>query len=166
MNNRGVIVVYILCVWFVISFVTNLIGPLMPVIIHDFGLSLALALAPYFKPISSIEVASESVSAARTALRLDSSLAQPHVALGIVYCQAYRWDSASVEFQKALELRSPDDIEPLIQYGRFLLFKGHIAAGLRQFLIARSTEPVSAVVRSWPAPKLTTASKVGTSSGR
>jgi serine/threonine-protein kinase len=115
------------------------------------GLSLALALAPYFKPISSIEVASESVSAARTALRLDSSLAQPHVALGIVYCQAYRWDSASVEFQKALELRSPDDIEPLIQYGRFLLFKGHIAAGLRQFLIARSTEPVSAVVRSWVA---------------
>ena len=48
MNNRGVIVVYILCVWFVISFVTNLIGPLMPVIIHDFGLSLALAgLLPF-----------------------------------------------------------------------------------------------------------------------
>jgi hypothetical protein len=48
MNNRGVIVVYILCVWFVISFVTNLIGPLMPVIIHDFELSLALAgLLPF-----------------------------------------------------------------------------------------------------------------------
>jgi sugar/nucleoside kinase (ribokinase family) len=48
MKNRGVIVVYILCVWFVISFVTNLIGPLMPVIIHDFGLSLALAgLLPF-----------------------------------------------------------------------------------------------------------------------
>jgi MFS transporter, FHS family, L-fucose permease len=34
---------YIMCVWFVISFVTNLIGPLMPIIIGDFHLSLALA---------------------------------------------------------------------------------------------------------------------------
>jgi len=43
MANRGLIVVYILCVWFVISFVTNIIGPLMPVIISDFHLSLTLA---------------------------------------------------------------------------------------------------------------------------
>jgi fucose permease len=33
---------YIMAVWFVISFVTNLIGPLMPIIIRDFNLSLAL----------------------------------------------------------------------------------------------------------------------------
>lgn len=43
MANRGLIVAYILCVWFVISFVTNIIGPLMPVIISDFHLSLTLA---------------------------------------------------------------------------------------------------------------------------
>lgn len=43
MKNRSLIIVYILFVWFVISFVTNLIGPLMPVIIRDYGLSLALA---------------------------------------------------------------------------------------------------------------------------
>ncbi len=43
MKGRGLIVVYILCVWFVISFVTNLIGPLMPIIIGDFKLNLALA---------------------------------------------------------------------------------------------------------------------------
>jgi MFS transporter, FHS family, L-fucose permease len=34
---------YIMAVWFVISFVTNLIGPLMPVVIADFHLSLGLA---------------------------------------------------------------------------------------------------------------------------
>lgn len=34
---------YILVIWFVISFVTNLLGPLMPVLIKDFHLSLALA---------------------------------------------------------------------------------------------------------------------------
>jgi fucose permease len=42
--NRGVLVmVYIMIVWFAISFVTNLIGPLMPNIIRDFHLSLSLA---------------------------------------------------------------------------------------------------------------------------
>jgi fucose permease len=34
---------FIMVIWFVISFVTNLIGPLMPTIISDFHLSLALA---------------------------------------------------------------------------------------------------------------------------
>jgi FHS family L-fucose permease-like MFS transporter len=44
MQTRSpLVIVYILCVWFVISFVTNLIGPLMPIVIDDFDLSLALA---------------------------------------------------------------------------------------------------------------------------
>lgn len=42
-TRRAAIVVYILAIWFVISFVTNIIGPLMPTIIGDFGLNLALA---------------------------------------------------------------------------------------------------------------------------
>ena len=43
MANRTLVVCYILIVWFAISFVTNIIGPLMPFIIKDFGLSLTLA---------------------------------------------------------------------------------------------------------------------------
>lgn len=43
MQNRGLVIGYILVVWFVISFVTNIIGPLMPLIIADFHLSLTLA---------------------------------------------------------------------------------------------------------------------------
>jgi FHS family L-fucose permease-like MFS transporter len=43
MTRRVLIIGYILVVWFVISFVTNLIGPLMPTMIGDFHLSLALA---------------------------------------------------------------------------------------------------------------------------
>jgi FHS family L-fucose permease-like MFS transporter len=43
MNRRAAIIVYIMAVWFVISFVTNLIGPLMPILIGDFHLSLGLA---------------------------------------------------------------------------------------------------------------------------
>ncbi len=41
-------VILILVIWFAISFVTNIIGPLMPVIIDDFGLTLTLAaLLPF-----------------------------------------------------------------------------------------------------------------------
>lgn len=43
MRKQALIILYIMIVWFVISFVTNLIGPLMPIIIGDFHLSLALA---------------------------------------------------------------------------------------------------------------------------
>lgn len=43
MKNRLLVIVYILCIWFAISFVTNIIGPLMPIIISDFSLNLTLA---------------------------------------------------------------------------------------------------------------------------
>src|ERR1044071_2116248 len=43
MRTRVLIISYIMLVWFVISFVTNLIGPLMPIIIGDFHLSLGMA---------------------------------------------------------------------------------------------------------------------------
>jgi len=43
MSRNALLMAYIMAVWFVISFVTNLIGPLMPVVISDFNLSLGLA---------------------------------------------------------------------------------------------------------------------------
>jgi serine/threonine-protein kinase len=115
------------------------------------GLSLALALAPYFEPISTREVSGPVRSAAERALRLDPTLAPPHVALGLVHQFAYQWDSAAVEFQTAVRLRKADDIEPLVQYGRYMLHTGRSADALKQFLAARRTEPASALVSSWVA---------------
>src|SRR5690242_21874291 len=43
MTRTIFLMAYIMVIWFVISFVTNLIGPLMPVVISDFHLSLGLA---------------------------------------------------------------------------------------------------------------------------
>lgn len=43
MTKTVLLMAYIMVVWFVISFVTNLIGPLMPIVISDFHLSLAFA---------------------------------------------------------------------------------------------------------------------------
>ena len=115
------------------------------------GLSLALALAPYFEPITTRQVSGEVRTASARALRLDSTLAPPHVALGMVHQYAYHWDSAAVELQTAVRLRKPDDIEPLVQYGRYMLHQGRAADAMQQFLIARRTEPASALVSSWLA---------------
>lgn len=43
MKHRRLILVYILLIWFAISFVTNLMGPLMPVLISYYRLSLSMA---------------------------------------------------------------------------------------------------------------------------
>jgi len=43
MSRSPITVAYLLAMWFVISFVTNILGPIMPVIVRDFHLSLGLA---------------------------------------------------------------------------------------------------------------------------
>jgi tetratricopeptide (TPR) repeat protein len=115
------------------------------------GLSVALALSPYFEPISTREVSGEVRSAAQRALRLDPTLAPPHVALGLVHQFEYVWDSARAEFETAVRLRDSGDVEPLVQYGRYMLHQGRAADGLKQFLVARGEQPASALVSSWVA---------------
>ena len=115
------------------------------------GLSLALALTPYYEPVPTRAVAEEATAAAKRALQLDSTLAEPHVALGLVSQHAFDWTTAQREFDLAVRLRGGGDAEPLIQYGRHLVFRGKLDDGLRQFFAARQTEPASAIVRSWIA---------------
>ncbi|WP_353197757.1 MFS transporter [Parapedobacter defluvii] len=43
MKSNNLLVILILCIWFLISFVTNILGPMLPIIISDFQLSLTLA---------------------------------------------------------------------------------------------------------------------------
>ncbi len=43
MKRNHLIVFLILCIWFVISFITNILGPIMPVIIDNYNLSLTMA---------------------------------------------------------------------------------------------------------------------------
>ncbi|WP_353197706.1 MFS transporter [Parapedobacter defluvii] len=43
MNKNNLLVGLILCIWFLISFVTNILGPMLPIIIRDFQLSLTMA---------------------------------------------------------------------------------------------------------------------------
>ena len=113
------------------------------------GLSLARALTPLFTRTTAPAIEPAVRAAAARALALDSTLAAPHVALGIAHQHAYRWDSATTEHQTAVRLRTADDVEPLIQYGRHLMFRGRIREAMEQLMLARQTEPASVLVSTW-----------------
>ena len=42
-KSNSFLIILILCIWFVISFVTNILGTILPMVINDFKLSLTLA---------------------------------------------------------------------------------------------------------------------------
>ena len=113
------------------------------------GLSLARALMPYFSPLSAPAIEPVVRAAATRALALDSTLSAAHVALGLVHQHAYQWDSAATEYQTAVRWRRDGDLEPYIQYGRHLLFRGRVRDGMQQFMLARRSEPASALVSAW-----------------
>jgi tetratricopeptide (TPR) repeat protein len=112
------------------------------------GLSMALALYPYFQLTPAEEVYQELTTSAQHAIHFDSALAQPHVALGLANAHLYKWDEASAEFRTALSL-APTDVEAHVQYGRHLLHLGRTADALQQFQMARKDDPASPLVLGW-----------------
>jgi eukaryotic-like serine/threonine-protein kinase len=112
------------------------------------GLSMALALSPFFQPPPAQAVGPEATRAAQRALQLDPTLVQPHVALGLVHQHAYDWDGAEKEFRAAVAIDGRD-VEARVQYGRHLLFRDRPSEALTQFLAASKEDPASALVSSW-----------------
>jgi eukaryotic-like serine/threonine-protein kinase len=112
------------------------------------ALALALQLVPYFEDVRAASLRDRTVAAARRALALDSTLAEPHTALAMVHQHAYAWNASETEYQRALAL-DPMEADAHIQYGRFLFYTGRIAAALAEFRRARELDPYSAVASAW-----------------
>ncbi len=112
------------------------------------GLSLSIALSPHFSPIPAQSVSADALRAAERAMLLDPTLAQPHIARGIVYQNAHEWERAGKEFTTAIAMDGRD-VEARVQYGRHLLFRDRATEALGQFLAARAEDPASALVSSW-----------------
>ncbi len=111
------------------------------------GLSMALALFPAFQGAPPRDIHNALVSAARRALELDATLAQPHVALGMAYGFDYQWDSAATEFKTAI-LLDRHHVEARHQYARHLRNSGRLADAMTQLRAARAEDPASAPVLS------------------
>jgi len=111
------------------------------------GLSMAVSLMPWFHHQPSTEVHDEIVVAAHRALALDSTLALPHVALGMAHMQAYDWVPAATELATAVRL-DPNNLEGRVQYARLLRVSNRYDEALAQLQAARSVDPASALVLS------------------
>jgi len=111
------------------------------------GLSMALALSPYFQRVAVDDVRADLMTAARRAIDLDAALAQPHIALGMLYQFDYQWDRAENEFKIAIQLDS-NNIESRVQYARHLRFRGRLSESLDELRKASIQDPASALVLS------------------
>lgn len=111
------------------------------------GLSVALALTPWFHLVQPSVLHDELVQAARRALALDSTQALPHVALGMALWEAYDWTGAETEMATAVRL-DPRNVEARVQYARLLVMSGRPADALTQIRAARALDPASALVLS------------------
>jgi serine/threonine protein kinase/tetratricopeptide (TPR) repeat protein len=111
------------------------------------GLSVALALTPWFHPVRPSVLRDELVQAARRALALDSTQALPHVALGMALWEAYDWTGAETEMATAVRL-DPRNVEARVQYSRVLVMTGRSTEALTQIRAARAFDPASALVLS------------------
>jgi serine/threonine-protein kinase len=114
------------------------------------GLSMSLALFPFFEGVPSRDIEAELIRSAERALQLDPTQALPHVALGVAAWFDYRWDDAGREFRTAVDLDGRN-VEALVQYARHLLFIGRTDEAMRQLQRARAEDPASALVLSWVA---------------
>ncbi len=114
------------------------------------GLSAAYALFPYFNGTSPMELVERVESAARRALVLDSTLAQPHVSLGLSYWHTGRTTEAETELKRAIE-SDDNDLNAHLQYGRYLLSEGRLKDALQQLTRAKTIDPVSPIASIWAA---------------
>jgi len=87
--------------------------------------------------------------AARKALELDDTLAEAHVALGLVYF-LYDWNlsAAEEELRRALELE-PNSAFARVNYALFLMTRRRYEEGLAQGRLALKLDPLSSMISAW-----------------
>ena len=88
------------------------------------------------------EVRPRVVNAARKALDLDPGLAEPHVLLGDVYQEQWRWSDAQAEYKQALDLK-PNDAAAHLGFAHWLLCQGRTQEALTWTERGRELDPIA-----------------------
>ena len=116
------------------------------------GLAETLEYLPYYNGASAVELRPRVERAANRALSLDTSLAEAHLALGVMHTHAWEWDAAGDEFRRAIAL-DPSDPSAHTQYARgYLISVGRPQDAITELRIAQQLDPVSAVAPAWIIP--------------
>src|SRR5437867_13263578 len=85
---------------------------------------------------------------AEKALKLDDTLAEPHVALARVAQQEWDWAGAEREYQRAIEL-NPSDSAARIWYAIYLYAMQRFEEAVAQAQHAQQLDPVPPVITTW-----------------
>jgi serine/threonine-protein kinase len=122
------------------------------------GLSHALALAPYYASMPAPIVRDRILHAAQQALTLDSTLAEAHTSIAMAHMNAWEWDAARDEFERAVA-SDPSDVEGHFQFGRLWFHTGEDARAMAEWERALQVDPYYALAWSWQSPVLLTQGK-------
>src|SRR2546425_2335752 len=85
---------------------------------------------------------------AEKALKLDDTLAEPHVALARVAQQEWDWEGAEREYRRAIEL-SPSYPAARIWYAIYLYAMQRFEEAVAQAQRAQTLDPVSPLINTW-----------------
>jgi serine/threonine-protein kinase len=109
------------------------------------GVASADVVLPYYEGIPAPEALRRARIAATRALVIDSTLAEPHAALGLGLAQTFAWDDAEREFKRAIALDSTSATAYHL-YGFMLIAIGRAADALPLYERAIRLDPLSPVI--------------------
>jgi len=110
------------------------------------GLASTYAVLPEYSGLAAIGFISKTETAARRALELDATLAEPHAALGLIkYSYQWYWQDADREFMRAIEL-DPNNPTTHHWYSNSLENQGKLQEALSEIKRAQELDPLSPVI--------------------
>ena len=112
------------------------------------ALAKALAFYPLFYGRARGEAKDTVIHTAHRALALDSTLADAHTAIAMVYANSGKWDSAATEFQRAVAA-DPANFDAHFNYGRISTIRGKLPEAIGQLNRAKELDPASALALAW-----------------
>ncbi|HWA56571.1 MAG TPA: hypothetical protein VG692_04915, partial [Gemmatimonadales bacterium] len=111
------------------------------------GLSMAQVVLPLFEPVREDSLLALASRNAARALRLDSTLADAHLALAYALKGQWRWQESEREFQRAVTL-APEDATVRHWYGILLHATGRVDEALAQLDLARQLDPLAIQIQT------------------
>lgn len=107
------------------------------------GLADVYALWPHYGTIGWLDTRAKAVAAARHALDLDDTLAEPHATLGLIdLSKSPEWMQTEPEFRRALEL-NPNYASAHHWFAYYLFFAGRRNEAVAEIELARQLDPLS-----------------------
>jgi TolB-like protein/Tfp pilus assembly protein PilF len=118
------------------------------------GLADAYALLSFRGAIPSKDALVQAKTAARKAIELDGTLADPHASLAFI-AETHEWDWATAEreYQRALEL-NPGDARVHHWYAGYRMYVGRLDQGITEARRARELDPLSLPINNALAGRL------------